>query len=1049
MKTATLLFCLGTGLLSVAGVGAAEQQATPVMQAVQDVAQNLGRITVRGPQGALVADGRSAARFHVAVLSADGQPVEQGFVVVTASDGWLLDLDGKAVSGTVRFPIRQGAAEFSMVAPAQAGVVTLEVQFGTLKASGKLPFAAEARDMVAVGTFEQIISQRHLQAGAVAPVNFNDSFDKELTYWSRSLGDETNLAGRLAFFLKGKISGDVVLTAAYDSDKDTRQKLSQIVDPNAVYPVYGDSSFSTMEAKSSERLFVRLDKDKNFLLFGDFSVVGAGDATAVAMLQNTRPLVSLLGRYNRTATGIRGHYDQHGVLGDGFVTNDSLKQVVEEQAANGTSGPFAISNTNAVQNSERVEVLVRDRNQRGVIKSVTSLVRYVDYSFEPFSGRVLLTKPLASLTPSGDAQSLRISYEVDQGGPSFYTYGLNGSTQLLQGVRLGGSYVQDENPLAPYRLSSVNTELLWGEHLRLTLESAQTQSSQFLANGQLFATPSGQVGETGAQTLGQANRIDLGYEDAGRTAHLWWMQADTHFNNLSSGMAAGRLESGLAGKVKLNDAMNAYVEYTHTEDALTNGIRQSGKLGITDWLTPELQLDLSIRNLSDNSQIPQEAQIAGNSNGTGGFSGNGAANNLIDPLSGAMISTLASTGTVPAATKGHGLDATTARAGLLWKPRADLQLDAGIEGGVNGEDYYRLDAGALYTLTPDDHLFARFETQSGLSSPSSLNYADRSRALSAGLVHGVSAETSLFSEYKMLDANSDNAPARMDQMLANGLQNRHAVGDGVVLTSSAEYLSILSGAQREAAAIATGLDYTGNPLWRASSKLEFRRLFDDKSIDGDQSQDQWLATLSVARKLDSEWTLLVKNFYLLQINHADLTGSPMGPVRQERFITGLAWRPTEHNRFNMLARYEYKAVDDESHLLGDRYDAHIGSVSMDYRPERHWWATTRLAAKRSSDFTASSPDQTFNAWLWSGRFTVDVTEKVDLGVMVSSLNQDSTAQSSAAGVEAGYRVAKNVWVSAGYNWSGFYDRDLSGSDYTAQGPYLRLRAKFDENLFGR
>ena len=41
----------------------------------------------------------------------------------------------------------------------------------------------------------------------------------------------------------------------------------------------------------------------------------------------------------------------------------------------------------------------------------------------------------------------------------------------------------------------------------------------------------------------------------------------------------------------------------------------------------------------------------------------------------------------------------------------------------------------------------------------------------------------------------------------------------------------------------------------------------------------------------------------------------------------------------------------------------------------------------------------------------------------------------------------DVYKRQGFNWSGFHDRDLSGSDYTAQGFYVRLRFKFDENLF--
>ena len=53
------------------------------------------------------------------------------------------------------------------------------------------------------------------------------------------------------------------------------------------------------------------------------------------------------------------------------------------------------------------------------------------------------------------------------------------------------------------------------------------------------------------------------------------------------------------------------------------------------------------------------------------------------------------------------------------------------------------------------------------------------------------------------------------------------------------------------------------------------------------------------------------------------------------------------------------------------------------------------------------------------------------------------------GLELGYLVATNLWVSAGFNFSGYRDADLAGADYTAKGPYVRVRYKFDESLFDK
>jgi len=53
------------------------------------------------------------------------------------------------------------------------------------------------------------------------------------------------------------------------------------------------------------------------------------------------------------------------------------------------------------------------------------------------------------------------------------------------------------------------------------------------------------------------------------------------------------------------------------------------------------------------------------------------------------------------------------------------------------------------------------------------------------------------------------------------------------------------------------------------------------------------------------------------------------------------------------------------------------------------------------------------------------------------------------GLEVGYLIATNLWVSAGYNFFGYKDADLAGSDYTVKGPYVRLRYKFDESVLGQ
>jgi hypothetical protein len=45
-------------------------------------------------------------------------------------------------------------------------------------------------------------------------------------------------------------------------------------------------------------------------------------------------------------------------------------------------------------------------------------------------------------------------------------------------------------------------------------------------------------------------------------------------------------------------------------------------------------------------------------------------------------------------------------------------------------------------------------------------------------------------------------------------------------------------------------------------------------------------------------------------------------------------------------------------------------------------------------------------------------------------------------------VMENLWASAGYNLFGYRDDDLTSGEYTNKGAFVRLRYKFDEDLFG-
>lgn len=76
----------------------------------------------------------------------------------------------------------------------------------------------------------------------------------------------------------------------------------------------------------------------------------------------------------------------------------------------------------------------------------------------------------------------------------------------------------------------------------------------------------------------------------------------------------------------------------------------------------------------------------------------------------------------------------------------------------------------------------------------------------------------------------------------------------------------------------------------------------------------------------------------------------------------------------------------------------------------------------------------------------DIHKRVDLGVRGSVRHSwNSHIFDYSFGPSIGFNPMDNRWVSLGYNVTGFADEDFSRSNYTAQGPYVQFRFKFDQD----
>lgn len=79
--------------------------------------------------------------------------------------------------------------------------------------------------------------------------------------------------------------------------------------------------------------------------------------------------------------------------------------------ANGTTGPFDLSNAPITRGSEEVKIQVRDRFDETTVLSTKILRRDTDYTADYLRGRILLHQPVASETPSADPVYIVITYD--------------------------------------------------------------------------------------------------------------------------------------------------------------------------------------------------------------------------------------------------------------------------------------------------------------------------------------------------------------------------------------------------------------------------------------------------------------------------------------------------------------------------------------------------------------------------------------------------------------------------------------------------------------
>lgn len=931
----------------------------------------LGQLKFVLPPNGVTADGQTPGHIIVRLTDDKGVKVSARTPVTleTSLGRWdVEDLDPKE-PGIQTF-VEGGEALFDLIPTADPGEARLRVSSGKLKDEAQLPMLPYLRPLIAAGVVEGAFNFSKLRADSVQPVTAQDGFENDIKEISFG-GDNTNAGLRGSMFLKGKVKGDMLLTLAYDSDKDTKDRLFRDIDPEEFYPVYGDSGLKGFDAQSTSKLYVRLDKGRSYLLYGDFNTNGAyqtGGGIYNASAAGGDPVLERrLANYSRSLTGARYHYENDRTAINLFASYDSRRQRVVELRGQGISGPYDLNVDGYVRNSEKIEILTRDRNQNSVVIRSTTLTRFTDYSINEINGSILFSRAIPSVDENLNPVYIRITLELDAGGDKFWVYGADGSYKLTDFLEVGATVAQDQDPTNHYRLYGVNANLRLGANTVVSAEAAKSQSD---------------LGGSGTAT-----RTELTHKSGSADVHAFFAETGAQFDNPNAAITAGRREAGFKALFKVDERVRLGAEGIYSNNTQTVLTARKGVLGFVQFaLNRQLVLETGLRRA-----LGEETQ------------------------------------TIDGVQNSRSLNTTSARAKLTWTPDffAKGSVFGEYEQAIGDSDRRLAAVGGDYQISSRGRLYARQEFINSLSGIYNLSEnGTQQNSTVFGLDYDYSDSGNVFSEYRVRDAISGE-----EAEAALGLRNTFTF-DKLCFATTLERIAPITANGQDTTAATIGTEYLINPLTKAAARIEYRT---------STSENSWLNTVALARKLSLDWTILGKNTISWQDRDSG------GLLVRDRVRLGFAYRDTDTNRWMWLGRYETRYDRDQSQGL--RRVAHVLSTHVNYQPSKAWVYTARWASK-FVDERFSEAGTTSNAHLVSGRATYDLTDKIDVGIIVSDLMSGSfAAHQYGAGAEAGYLLMSNLWVSGGYNFYGFSDRDLEGEDYTRAGPYARLRFKFDEDMF--
>ncbi|MSN24897.1 MAG: OmpA family protein [Geobacter sp.] len=885
----------------------------------------------------------------------------------------IFDAEGSRLNGVVRLPFREGTlrpyqpekSNLTLDDKTSASFVTVDsdgwILFQPVTVSGsQRALIGDGKGTIELETYVKPKMRDWILVGlAEGTLGYNSVSGNMENLKANELTENFYQDGRVAFFAKGQIKGEWLLTASYDTAKTKSEvggSLFQQIDPDSYYTLYGDATQQQYDAASSQKLYVRVEREQFYAMFGDF---------------DTGLTVTELSRYSRRMTGAKTEFQNKNVEINAFAAESVQAYKRDEIPGDGTSGLYRLSGKSLLANSEKVTIITRDRYRSEIVISSKPLSRFVDYSIDYDAGKLFFKMPIPSKDEKFNPITILVEYETAADAGQDYTYGGRAGLKLFdKRLKVGISHVHEGLGQKSSNLFGIDTTIQLDDSTKFRGEAAWSEARQsgattsgysylaeLLHNSKKLDLKAYVREQQGAFGLGQ----QMGSEAATRKLGL---DANYRFTEMFS----------LGGSVNRQTNMSNSSERDVAEAKASYGAKQYG---------------VSLGILQANDRLTD-----GRSMSSGQIT-----------LGGRLL------------TLKEKLTLTIDHAQSLW---GDANVDFPTRTMLGGE----------YKVSNSLSLIAGQEFTWGKTAETSSTRVGIKAAPWKGAALTSSIERQLGENNSRVFAN---AGLRQTWQLSDAWKVDAGIDRSQTIKKNGYYLlngnvQPSSGGSEDFTAVSSGATYQVNSLtW--DSRFEYRT---------SNSEDKLGMLTGVVKEQQGGWAWSARGQYF-RTNATSGLETRRGAIR-----AGLVYRPPmtkwiHLNRLDLV--YEDQHGGETTPSTSWRM---VNNYSVNYKPKKYLQATLKYGAKFVMDTISGRRYQAFTDHT-GFELRYDITAKWDIGLRGSVLHSWNGGQFAySGGASSGYNVVDNAWVSLGYNAWGFTDKDFSAADYTAQGPYVRFRMKFDQ-----